>query len=650
VSPDGALAAAGYEEGLRVFDLLSGRQVSFQPIRDCRSAWFTHDGLGLVTCGASGLAHWPLAQAGEAGRQEIRLGAPRSFHDGPLSYASITPDDRWLAAADRETGCAKVYDLRDPSNHFELCSQPHMQFVAISPDGKWVATSTWGGRGVRIWDLATRRQAAELPVDGSAVVGFSPDSHLLATGARGHTVLECGSWRVLYQSSGSDPLLSPCAFSPDSRMVALLKAPHIIELREAISGRVLTSLEAPGSSPISGLRFTPDATRLLALEWTRQIQVWNLASVHQELAKIGLDFETPPKVGVGPGELTSKMGDLESGTHRQSAGNTDAGQGIFASHLGIWFYALPLGALAVGVAVGLYTLRYHQRMIHSYEEVESIAVERHRALSLAQAELVHSEKMRALGTLAAGIAHDFNNLLSIIRMGNNFLLRRGVSAEDKAESGLAVERAVDQGKRIVRSMLGYSREPSEEEESYSVADLVNEAGLLLNQQFLSGITLTLELNRELPQVQGRRGRLQQILLNLMVNATEAMNGQGRLRIAARTTDSATGTFVLRPGQAPTYIELVIEDTGPGIEPRIQERVFEPFFSTKPRGASSGTGLGLSLVHSLAEQEKIGISLQSAPGRGTSFTLWIPVAEADTESPRTRPAAVSGEVSVGSAGP
>jgi signal transduction histidine kinase len=292
--------------------------------------------------------------------------------------------------------------------------------------------------------------------------------------------------------------------------------------------------------------------------------------------------------------------------------------------MGTWFYSLPLTALALGVAIALYTLRYHQRMMHSYEEVESLATERNQALQAAQAELLHSQKMRALGTLAAGIAHDFNNLLSIIRMGSNFLLRRDISAEEKTQSGQAVERAVEQGKQIVRSMLGYSREPAEGDESYSVVDLVNEAGLLVNQQFLRGITLTLELDRELPLVTGRRGRLQQILLNLMVNASEAMNGQGRLRIAAGLTGTAQGEFVLRPGRAEHYIELVIEDTGPGIDPQIQARVFEPFFSTKPRGASSGTGLGLSLVHSLAEQEKIGLRLESAPGHGTVFTLWIPV--------------------------
>jgi signal transduction histidine kinase len=131
--------------------------------------------------------------------------------------------------------------------------------------------------------------------------------------------------------------------------------------------------------------------------------------------------------------------------------------------------------------------------------------------------------------------------------------------------------------------------------------------LLLNQQFLSGITLTLELTSQLPLVTGRRSRMQQILLNLLVNATEAMNGHGRLRIAARATNSPRGEFVLRPGPAARYIELVIEDTGPGIDPQIRDR-----------------------VHSLAELEKIGISLESAPDRGTSFTLWIPVADVSEE--------------------
>src|SRR5207249_2023722 len=136
-----------------------------------------------------------------------------------------------------------------------------------------------------------------------------------------------------------------------------------------------------------------------------------------------------------------------------------------------WFDGL--GVLAA-MFIGLYTLRYHQRMVGSYEEVERLVSQRNRELKLAQVELVHGQKMKALGTLAAGVAHDFNNLLSVIRMGNNFLRRPEISAEDKAESSRAVERAVEQGKKVVRSMLGYSREPAEGRHTFSVPEVVDE--------------------------------------------------------------------------------------------------------------------------------------------------------------------------------
>jgi signal transduction histidine kinase/WD40 repeat protein len=651
-SPDGALVAAGYEDGVRVLDSISGTQVAFQPIVDCRSALFTPDGRGLVTCGDSGLAYWPISRTGATHHDSLQLGPPLSLSKRRLVYASMTSDGQWVAAADRVAGCVQVYGLRNPTNHFVLGPHALIQSVALSPNGQWAASGTWGGRGVRIWDMAMRRQVSELPAYESATATFSPDSHLLVTSSRGHTVWECGPWRKVYQCPENDTLLLPCAFSPDGRLLAALKAPHIIELREAATGRVLVGLEAPGSGPIAGLRFMPDSTRLLALEWTRQIQRWDLSRAHKELAKLGLDWNTPAEAQLGVtfgGTNGPQVKDADASMPHVLETDVEPAPGEIVSRHGSWFYTLPLAALAFGVFIGLYVLRYHRRMMDSYEEVESLAAERNRALDAAQAELFHSQKMRALGTLAAGIAHDFNNLLSIIRMGNNFLLRRDTSAEEKAESGLAVERAVEQGKKIVRSMLGYSRDGAEAQESYSVPDLVNEAGLLLNQQFLSGITLTLELNSQLPMVTGRRGRMQQILLNLLVNASEAMNGHGRLRIAARACNSLQGDFVLRPGPAARYIEVVVEDTGPGIDPQIRERVFEPFFSTKPRSATSGTGLGLSLVHSLAEQEKIGINLESTPGCGTTFTLWIPVADAGTETAQAKPGSLLQEVGVSAAG-
>jgi signal transduction histidine kinase len=447
------------------------------------------------------------------------------------------------------------------------------------------------------------------------------------TSAREYRVWECGSWRERYRTAEIGSTLPPCAFSPDGHLLALLKGSRTIELREPPTGRVLAALQSPASSPLTALRFTPDGNRLIVLEWTRQIQVWDLAAMHRELARLGLDWEV-----LRAGQEPMKISDARSvaGTARESGqaqSSRPAESASITSRGGPWFYTLTLAALALGVAIGLFTLRYHQRLMQGYDEVEAVAAERNRALNAAQSELLHSQKMRALGTLAAGIAHDFNNLLSIIRMGNNLLGRANADDEEKAESHRAIEGAVQQGKKIVRSMLGYSRETSDEAECYSVTDVVNEAGLLLNRQFLRGITLTLELDKDVARVTGRRSRLQQILLNLIVNAAEAMNGQGRLRIAVRETGSATVKFVLKPGTAERYVQLILEDTGPGIEAAIRERVFEPFFSTKPRGASSGTGLGLSLVHSLAEQEKMGISLESTSGLGTTFTIWIPVGEA-----------------------
>jgi signal transduction histidine kinase len=252
--------------------------------------------------------------------------------------------------------------------------------------------------------------------------------------------------------------------------------------------------------------------------------------------------------------------------------------------------------------------------------------QRNQELEIAQMELLHSQKMKALGTLAAGIAHDFNNLLSVIRMGNNFLCRPDTSTQDKAESSRAIERAVEQGKKVVHSMLGYSREQAEVRQTFSVPELVDEVVLLLSQQFLSGLTLTLELNRDLPLVDGSRGRLEQILLNLLVNASEAMNGKGRLRISVDEVHQTDDEFVLRPRPAASFVELAVADSGPGITPEFRQRIFEPFFSTKPRGASSGTGLGLSLVHGLAQQEGFGIRLESTPGKGTAFTILVPLTE------------------------
>jgi len=197
-----------------------------------------------------------------------------------------------------------------------------------------------------------------------------------------------------------------------------------------------------------------------------------------------------------------------------------------------------------------------------------------------------------------------------------------------AEETRAVEQAVEQGRSVVRAMLGYSK-PADEALSRCtiLADLVEETATLLGQQFLSGIRLTMELDRDAPPVNVGRGRLEQILLNLIVNASEAMSGNGCLLITTRAHPGPIeGTLVLSPRSGMACIRLGVGDTGPGIRPEELPRVFEPFYTTKTMGASRGTGLGLSTVFQIAQQEGLGITVDSKPGEGTTFAILIPVTE------------------------
>jgi two-component system cell cycle sensor histidine kinase/response regulator CckA len=148
---------------------------------------------------------------------------------------------------------------------------------------------------------------------------------------------------------------------------------------------------------------------------------------------------------------------------------------------------------------------------------------------------------------------------------------------------------------------------------------------LLSKEFLSGIRLTLELSAEAESVTTHPGLFEQILLNLVINASEAMQGRGRLTISTHLRSNARdGYLVLRPKPAPRYVALSVSDSGPGISPAIMERIFEPFFTTKRSSSTPGTGLGLSQVYSIAEQGGLGLSAESTPGAGATFSVWIPV--------------------------
>jgi len=146
---------------------------------------------------------------------------------------------------------------------------------------------------------------------------------------------------------------------------------------------------------------------------------------------------------------------------------------------------------------------------------------------------------------------------------------------------------------------------------------------LLSKQFLSGLTLQLDLDPATPAIRGDRSRLEQILLNLVVNAAEAMKGAGQLRLVVRPQGVPEPSYRLRPRAADNYVEVIVADTGPGIPPETLPRIFEPFFTTKHMADVRGTGLGLSIVYTLAQADGLGISLESGSPQGTAFRITIP---------------------------
>jgi len=265
----------------------------------------------------------------------------------------------------------------------------------------------------------------------------------------------------------------------------------------------------------------------------------------------------------------------------------------------------------------------HLRLVRSYAEVERIVAQRTQELERANQELLHSQKMRALGTLAAGIAHDFNSILSIIK-GSTQIIEANLDDKEKIRiRANRIKTMVEQGSGIVKAMLGFSR-AAPDEKACDVNHLISETSRLLGDQFGPEVALRLELAPELPTVKGAGELIQQILLNLVLNAADAMGGRGQIVLNSGALDRLPPHLVLVPADAPRFVYLSVRDSGSGIASEILPRIFEPFFTTKAFSTRRGTGLGLSMVYEIAKEMGFGLKVESAPGEGSTFTVILPV--------------------------
>ncbi len=245
-------------------------------------------------------------------------------------------------------------------------------------------------------------------------------------------------------------------------------------------------------------------------------------------------------------------------------------------------------------------------------------------------QLRQSQKMEAIGRLAGGIAHDLNNALTAIA-GYAELALGELSANESARADVEeIRRAAERAGSVTRQLLAFSRKQLLEPRLFNLNDTIIALGRLLSRLLGADIVVRTELSTSVPPILGDPGQVEQAVINLAVNARDAMPGGGRLVLA--TSVEQVGDAEARvnaPMAAGTYVVLRVTDTGHGMTPETKARIFEPFFTTKEIGR--GTGLGLSMVYGTLKQIGGFIFVDSAPGRGTTFRLYFrpaPVTEDD----------------------
>ncbi len=234
----------------------------------------------------------------------------------------------------------------------------------------------------------------------------------------------------------------------------------------------------------------------------------------------------------------------------------------------------------------------------------------------------YSEKMQAVGELSGGIAHDFNNIIGAI-LGYAQLTLIGETLSDTAKTNIEnIIKACQCASKTVNGILSFCSEDSREKTPIAIGPHIAESLDLIRSLFPSSISIDCALHEEKTPVLANASHIHKILINLCVNAAQAMNDRGTIWVtlteAVLTIDKITEFSKIRPG---TYSKITVKDHGCGIEESIRSKIFEPFFTTKPPG--KGPGLGLAVVYGIVNELAGAINVQTAKGKGTSFEIYLP---------------------------
>jgi len=240
-----------------------------------------------------------------------------------------------------------------------------------------------------------------------------------------------------------------------------------------------------------------------------------------------------------------------------------------------------------------------------------------------EAQLRQSQKLEEIGRLAGGIAHDFNNLLAAI-LGYAEQLEDRLAADPDGLADVAeIRRAGQRAAQLTRQLLAFSRKQFLNPRVVALNPEIREMVKMLQPMLGPDIDVRLSLEDD-PAVRVDTGQLQQVLMNLAVNARDAMPGGGAIAISTRAEWLEAGSVSVFPPAAGRYVRLTFADTGGGIPPDVMPFIFEPFFTTKPEGL--GTGLGLAMVYGIVKQSEGDIAVESDVGQGTKFHVFLPVVD------------------------